>query len=62
MTKFPAAEAVIRDLAAKDAQFAIDFEAFLDGMLEEAPNPGQYSVSRNRAREICRNAAGEWAA
>ncbi len=60
--KFPKAEAVLRELAAKDAQFAIDFEAFLEGMLEAAPLPQDYEVSPKRAGEIAALVVEECAA
>lgn len=48
MTRFPAAEAVIRDLMAKDAAFSADMAAFYEGLSSEEPRPSEYDVGPRR--------------
>lgn len=50
--KFPAAEAVIREELARDAQYALDLAAFLEGMADQFPEPREYGVTDARAGEI----------
>lgn len=53
MTKFPMAEAVIRAEMAKDAQFALDFAAFVEGLASEEPEVPA-DMTDDRACEIVR--------
>jgi hypothetical protein len=50
--KFPLAQAVLREEMARDAEFALAFQAFIEGMAEEPEVPE--TMTDDRAADLAR--------
>jgi hypothetical protein len=53
MDKFPSAKKVLAEVDAKDAEFCLALDAFLQGFSKEAPQGEKFGVGPRRVAEIC---------